>query len=365
MEDCAHARIPSAVVPYKSETSDAVKIDVVELEVAERETAVCDIARTPLIRQCHGERTRQQPVMGKHPVVGISSADRNIRVFHLAEHQRTVDRRVVKPAAHPVGNDPAQFLPVYIQTVAGISDADQRASRRMALYRALAEGRRIRKASVVEDIIQIEAFDGGGQPAEPAATDSIRINLPAQIQLSDFVIISRLSIIDVKPYHRTVQAQIIFLPGAVVSMPEVQMLDVKRIAEEDPPPAEIRSDTDRSLGGKGDALSARTAQAVHLIRVRVLQHKGEVVPLRFYVSSVNLVKFMYKPAFFVVMVSGPVCRRFSAHPSHGIQSLPADGSQPSTVCPLRRTVGRHPHGNGMQSVFSRYKKENEKTDPVD
>ena len=109
---------------------------------------------------------------------------------------------------------------------------------------------------MVEDIIQVESLDGGSKTAETGAADRIGVDVPPKAQLSDLVVIPGLPVINVKPDHRAVQAQIVLLPRAFVLVPEVQVLYVKRITEEYPTPAEVRTDTHRGLRSKGDALSA-------------------------------------------------------------------------------------------------------------
>lgn len=51
MEYRTHAGKPPAVVPYQTETSDTIEVDVVELEVAEGKAAVRDITCTSFVRQ--------------------------------------------------------------------------------------------------------------------------------------------------------------------------------------------------------------------------------------------------------------------------------------------------------------------------
>ena len=105
--------VPSHIVPYNTEASHSVDIEVVEREVLECECIVIGVARRTFVAQSQRQRGSRQPVAGKYSVVAVSTRQRNIGIFNLLEFQFGVHVALGSLLAKVFGNDVVQFLPVY------------------------------------------------------------------------------------------------------------------------------------------------------------------------------------------------------------------------------------------------------------
>ena len=105
--------IPPHIVPYDSEASHSVDIEVVEGEVLERECRVVGVARRSLVAQGQRQRGCRQPVVGEHPVIAVASRKRDVGIFNFLEFQFGVHVALGSLLAKVIGNDVVQLLPIY------------------------------------------------------------------------------------------------------------------------------------------------------------------------------------------------------------------------------------------------------------
>ena len=89
-------------------------------------------------------------------------------MLHLLEFQFTVHILICHILTEMCGDEIVELLPVDAQRVLGVADAAKKGSARATLYGALAERSWVGETAVVENVVDVEAFD--------ADIDSIKFN---------------------------------------------------------------------------------------------------------------------------------------------------------------------------------------------
>ena len=97
----------------------------------------------------------------------------------------------------------------------GVSEASQYGAGTAPLYGALAEGCRIGKLVMVEDVIDVEALDAGMEAVEPHAIHPAHVGV-AYLEVAYLVVIARLAVVEVYAEKVGIEADVEFLALAVV-----------------------------------------------------------------------------------------------------------------------------------------------------
>ena len=157
MENSAHARVPPRIVPYNPKTSDSIQVNIVKRKLTQREALVVNIPVCFLIAKCQGERSGQQPVVGKDIIIGISARERIIFILHLIKFKVVLQfhRRIFQFLSYQA----LQPHVVQLDQMPRVANACQERPTAAPLACTLAECCRIREFSVVEDIIEVKSFD--------------------------------------------------------------------------------------------------------------------------------------------------------------------------------------------------------------
>ena len=143
---------------------------------------------------------------------------------------------------------------------------------------------------MVEDVIKIESLDTRFETVERSFVDRGAIDVLTQIHPLNMIVISRLSPEQVYSQQTAVEAQVkLLLVGVVVS--EIDVLQVERITQEHPSPAQIRTQTVRRIRSKGNALSFAVSERIFLVGIGVLQHHRIIVVLVFDIRRIRTVEF--------------------------------------------------------------------------
>lgn len=84
-------------------------------------------------------------------------------------------------------------------------------------------------------------------------------------------------------------------PFISVVIPEINVLQVERITQKHPSPAQIRPQAVRRIRREGNALSFAVSERIFLVGIGVLQHHRIIVMLVFYISRIRTVEFSEEP----------------------------------------------------------------------
>ena len=93
------------------------------------------------------------------------------------------------------------------------------------------------------------------------------------------------------------------------------------IGNEYPNPPEIRSDADISLWSKGNALPFIARYTIHLVSVRILQHRCEVVSLWLYIACIYVIELIASLSLLVVFRLIPISTRIYSHPAYRVKCV--------------------------------------------
>ena len=243
VHDGTHAGKPTGVVPYDAKAPRGVKGQVAEREVALGMPVSNEFACRRFVahRQRHADCC--QPIACKDEVVGITAGEGDIGILDTVEIQSAVDSHFAVNIGQLI-ESLLQLFGVEVDAVSGIGDACQGRAAANPLHRALAEGGGIGKALMVEDIGKVDARDAHIQAREGYVEVAYRTAVDIGHNAADMIVGARLAIVEVDADEVAVEAHVkLFL---VVAVGDVA--DVERIAEEDPPPAEIGSDAVGQVG---------------------------------------------------------------------------------------------------------------------
>ena len=116
MEDGAHACKPASVVIHHSKSTDAIDIHLGKIEAF---LLVGSLSVAGLIGHSRLSRSTEEPVLGKHPVVGIAKRKTEIVVFHIEGHA-AVDLHLL-PLRQSAGKGLVETLEIQIERIFGIS----------------------------------------------------------------------------------------------------------------------------------------------------------------------------------------------------------------------------------------------------
>ena len=147
---------------------------------------------------------------------------------------------------------------------------------------------------MVEDVIKIESLDARFETVERSLADRVTIDVLTQIHPQNMIVISRLSPEQVYSQQTAVEAQVKLLFISVV-IPEINVLQVERITQKHPSPAQIRPQAVRRIRSKGNALSLAVSECIFLVGIGVLQHHRIIVVLVFDVRRIRTVEFSEEP----------------------------------------------------------------------
>lgn len=280
--------IPSGVVPHHAEAPHSIKVEAEKLEIAEREMLVLvALTRRLLVAQGGGKRGGKEPVAGKHPIVGVASGNGIVGVFHAVELQFIVKGEVL--VFEPLTEHILQFLMVELERLVGIADAQQRRTATALLTCALTESGWIGEALVVEDVVEIEAFNAHVETRKRQAVQGVPGVVVVECDALDVIVVTRLPPEEVDANGGTVEAQVkLLLGGLVVSV--MQGSEVYRIAQEEPTPTEIRAELDTDVGREDDFLSVLAAEGIHLVGGGLLEHQRVVIVLWLDVGRVHRIE---------------------------------------------------------------------------
>ena len=287
------------VVPHNTEAAYSIQVHILETEVGNVQMFPFIIRFRAVVSHTYRERSVEEPVLGENPVVSIAAGYVHIAVFHLAEHQRTVYlgfrsspvcQIFIQLFIYKIG----QFIPVHLQFMLRVTDSQKHGTGTSPLHRTLRIGGRIREAAMVEDVIKIESLDARFETVERSLADRGTIDVLTQIHPLNMIVISRLSPEQVYSQQTAVEAQVKLLFISVV-IPEINVLQVERITQKHPSPAQIRPQAVRRIRREGNALSFAVSERIFLVGIGVLQHHRIIVMLVFYISRIRTVEFSEEP----------------------------------------------------------------------
>ena len=101
-----------------------------------------------------------------------------------------------------------KLLNVDIERVLRVTYSQQRRSTASLLHGALAEGSRIRKPAMVEDVIEVKTFDTYVQTIVRDVAYGLCVDVARQGHAANAIIVARLSIEEVYAYLRTVETEV-------------------------------------------------------------------------------------------------------------------------------------------------------------
>ena len=126
MEDGTCTIIPAHVVPHKSEASNTIKINILEIEIAKESAAISNIGFGSLVAQSQRERGIKEPVASKHPVVSIAARNGIIEEFCLIEHEGRINLCGSYFGAQFVFGKTLEFVPIDVDGMLGVAYANER-----------------------------------------------------------------------------------------------------------------------------------------------------------------------------------------------------------------------------------------------
>ena len=98
--------------------------------------------------------------MSKHPIVAISSRDREISITIVAkDNVWFVGCKMVRRKLYLFFNHSVELANVNACLVSGVANASQKRTRTLALHRRLTECSRVGEPLIVKDVIQVEALN--------------------------------------------------------------------------------------------------------------------------------------------------------------------------------------------------------------
>ena len=156
---------------------------------------------------------------------------------------------------------------------------------------------------LMKGVIKIESLDARFETIERSLADWVTIDVLTQIHPQNMIVISRLSPEQVYSQQTAVEAQVKLLFISVV-IPEINVLQVERITQKHPSPAQIRPQTVRRIRREGNALSFAVSERIFLVGIGVLQHHRIIVMLVFDISRIRTVEFSEEPGEHMVESTG-------------------------------------------------------------
>ncbi len=259
-------------------TRDDVEVDVV-VGLVVRPVLKADVGRLVPDGRRHGEV--RQAVLGEDPVVAVAEVQAVVDVAYLAEAHV-----VLQLSADALG----QLSGVEEELVAGVGKACNERAGTFALVGRLAVGGRVGEASVVEDVVEIDALHLRLQSVETESLPAVYV-----VESRDILhleVVAALQVVDVGSQLGAVEAEVEFAFLAPVAVLAEEVVHVDGPPEENPAPPEVCADAPRRGGDKGEALFLLrgAGDAVVLVRAGRVEHEGEVVEVRGDVARVGIVE---------------------------------------------------------------------------
>ena len=155
------------------------------------------------------------------------------------------------------------------------------------LARTLTEGCRIGEASMIENVIGIDARDAHAESVEGNILKLRAVDAISHAHLPQFVVTTRTAVVEIDAHLRRIDAEVNLALRAVAE--EVKILQVERVAEEYPSPPEVGANLDALVRGKRDALAVATQYEV-LVITGGLHHDREFVMLWFYIVILQTIE---------------------------------------------------------------------------
>ena len=140
---------------------------------------------------------------------------------------------------------------------------------------------------MVEDVVGIDARHPHIDTSEGQSLETVAIDA-AQLHVAYLIVAARMAAEDIDAHLRGVDAEIELLEQSARA--EAEVLDVERIAEEEPAPAEERAHLGMSVGSQRDALIVASQHEI-LEGSRTLQHHGELIVLGLDIVVLRTVEF--------------------------------------------------------------------------
>ena len=216
-----------------------------------------------------------------------------------------------------------------------VTDADERTSCRFALCGALTEGGRIGETAMIEYIVDVEPLYSRLHSVEFHTLQRGCVDFVVHRQTAYLEVLSRLPIIEVEAYFRTVKAQVELL-SLLFRTVEEWVFNVDGVAKEYPSPPQIGTYAYRWFGCEGQMVALLVVQYIHFKVVGVLYHRRKVVPLRFNVGGIDVVHLAHRLSDIAQMSVEPAFCGVGSLPLHTVEALPlcAFGyGFPTAFCP--------------------------------
>ena len=286
-EDGAAASIPARVVVDQAQADDAIEIDLIEAEAL---LLVSHITIAGLITGGQLTTGAKQPVLGKHPIVGIASGDDKIIVLDVADHHATIEMYLVS-LTHTIVERSLQIVVIHIERVAGKANACHPRTTTYLLTSALAEGCWVRETPMIEDVISAGARDAHIDTCKGNTLEKAPIDAIAQTYISNLIIVARATIEQVDTHLRRIDADVELLTEAILA--EAYVLDIERVAQKEPSPSEVRANLGGSVRRQRDALTIATNDKA-LVGAGNLTHHSELVVIGLDILIVEAVELAHR-----------------------------------------------------------------------
>lgn len=185
-DDSRSTGIPLGIVPHDSEASDAVNIEVAEVEAAG--FALLFFTIRLLVAQRQRQAAAEQPVAGKDPVVGIAHGGADIAILDTLEVEAGVELDLLTEVL--LGQCLHTFV-VEVDMVVQITQSCHPCATADFLTRALGKGCRIGEVPVVEDIVEVDTCDADLQTIEGDTLQIPGINVGAHGDAANLIVVHR------------------------------------------------------------------------------------------------------------------------------------------------------------------------------